>query len=259
MANMSGEIRLLEEYEKELDNLFDEVSTDAKANAKLQKEIDRKMPIYLKQIQIVKQGFPESEAGRFHESYYHVFRARRTAFSSVMARRIAQGSSFGVTGLAAAGIANAQEKANFSKAIGIFDEALAACDTAYARFYKAGFLEVLGKKEEAKAEYRYLIQNFPDSDEIYISARKALDVLENPPKKGPCFVATACYGDYDHPDVWTLRIWRDRRLLTCRAGRIFVNQYYRFGPGLAKVVERSPRMTAFIRRRLEAFVRRLRR
>ena len=259
MANLSGDVRLLEEYEQEIDDLFERVTGDAKADVKIQKEIDKKMPIYLKQAQLVRSEFPESNAGAIHESNYHVFRAMRTAFSSVLARRIAQGSNLGVKGLAAAGIANAQEKANGAKAVAILDEALAVCDTAFARFQKAHFLEIIGRKEEAMNDLRYLIKNFPDSDDIYVAARKRLDALENPPKKGPCFVATACYGDYNHPDVRLLRRWRDERLLPSKGGRLLVRVYYGLGPKLATRIERSPRVSGFVRRRLlKPFANRLR-
>ena len=51
-----------------------------------------------------------------------------------------------------------------------------------------------------------------------------------PKKKEGCFVATAVYGNYEHPDVRTLRTFRDDVLATCRPGRKFIQWYYRNGP-----------------------------
>ena len=71
-------------------------------------------------------------------------------------------------------------------------------------------------------------------------------------KSGPCFVATACYGDFDHPDVAALRRWRDEALLPTPAGRCFVRLYYAAGPALARALARHPRLAAAVRRRVLA-------
>ncbi len=51
---------------------------------------------------------------------------------------------------------------------------------------------------------------------------------------GSCFVATAAFGDRMHPDVVTLRRFRDCHLVKCKAGRAFVRFYWRVGPVLAR-------------------------
>jgi len=51
-----------------------------------------------------------------------------------------------------------------------------------------------------------------------------------------CFVATAVYGDKNHPDVTTLRFFRDNFLCQNVAGRCFVYSYYRVGSHLASLV-----------------------
>ena len=60
-----------------------------------------------------------------------------------------------------------------------------------------------------------------------------------PPQKGGgglCFVATAAFGDPDHPDVVFLRRFRDEILSQHRAGRGFIAAYSQIGPRLARFV-----------------------
>ena len=51
---------------------------------------------------------------------------------------------------------------------------------------------------------------------------------------GGCYVATAVYGSYDCPEVWTLRRFRDFQLEKSWHGRIFIKIYYAISPILVK-------------------------
>ena len=51
---------------------------------------------------------------------------------------------------------------------------------------------------------------------------------------GGCYVATAVYGSYDCPEVWTLRRYRDDKLAKTWYGRAFIHTYYAISPTLVK-------------------------
>lgn len=55
-----------------------------------------------------------------------------------------------------------------------------------------------------------------------------------PAKSGGCYVATAVYGSYDCPQVWTLRRYRDDMLAKTWYGRAFIHTYYAISPTLVK-------------------------
>ena len=58
-------------------------------------------------------------------------------------------------------------------------------------------------------------------------------------KSGSCFVATAVYEDYDHPQVIRLRAFRDHFFSGSALGRILIRIYYVVGPYLAILPTRS--------------------
>ena len=51
---------------------------------------------------------------------------------------------------------------------------------------------------------------------------------------GGCYVATAVYGTYDCPQVWTLRRYRDYALAGTWYSRAFIRTYYAVSPTLVK-------------------------
>lgn len=52
-----------------------------------------------------------------------------------------------------------------------------------------------------------------------------------------CFIATACYGDYNAKEVVVLRHYRDNVLRQTKAGRLMVQLYYQLSPGLARFIQ----------------------
>ena len=74
---------------------------------------------------------------------------------------------------------------------------------------------------------------------------------------GGCYIATAVYGSYDCPEVWTLRRFRDERLLQTILGRLFVKGYYTVSPSVVKVFGRTTWFNHFWRKKLDRMVLRL--
>lgn len=100
-----------------------------------------------------------------------------------------------------------------------------------------------GKKLEAVKLYKNITgENLKQSKE-YVEKLASDHGIEL--SKGACFIATACYGDYDAYEVLLLRNYRDEKLLSTRSGRTFVKWYYRISPPIAKVLERSGWLRSF--------------
>ena len=87
-----------------------------------------------------------------------------------------------------------------------------------------------------------------DASNSYVKLIKKYEPSYEPPKgqttedimnrvqsnSGGCYVATAVYGSYDCPQVWTLRRYRDYKLSKTWYGRLFIKAYYATSPTLVK-------------------------
>ncbi|HHY28222.1 MAG TPA: hypothetical protein GX523_16035 [Desulfitobacterium dehalogenans] len=82
-------------------------------------------------------------------------------------------------------------------------------------------------------------KNFVDEYEVshdFNAASKKVSVTDiSKQKKSGCYVATAVYGSYNCPEVWTLRRWRDEKLATTWYGRAFIHMYYAISPAIVRV------------------------
>jgi uncharacterized Zn finger protein (UPF0148 family) len=72
-----------------------------------------------------------------------------------------------------------------------------------------------------------------------------------------CYVATAVYGSYDCPQVWTLRRFRDYTLAETSYGRAFVRFYYAVSPTLVKWLGNTAWFKRICRTPLDMLVKRL--
>ena len=74
-------------------------------------------------------------------------------------------------------------------------------------------------------------------DSSYITpsiAKKTNSSSSDTSPSSGCYVATAVYGSYDCPEVWTLRRFRDNTLAETWYGKSFIKMYYAISPTLVR-------------------------
>jgi hypothetical protein len=71
---------------------------------------------------------------------------------------------------------------------------------------------------------------------------------------GGCYIATACYGSYDAPEVIVLRKFRDDTLIRFKSGRLFIKIYYKFSPIFVRITMHNKLVNESIRQFLDRFV-----
>ena len=69
-----------------------------------------------------------------------------------------------------------------------------------------------------------------------------------------CYVATAVYGSYDCPEVWTLRRFRDNVLAKTWYGRLFIHLYYAVSPTAVRLFGDCAWFQNFFRGKLDKLV-----
>lgn len=97
------------------------------------------------------------------------------------------------------------------------------------------------KKQSGRCEciwYNYSITSVRVSKaeiEYMDGTTEVIDATNIPVEEGGgCYVATAVYGSYDCPEVWTLRRYRDYELAETWHGRLFIKAYYAISPTIVK-------------------------
>ncbi|MBQ9618153.1 MAG: hypothetical protein IJR48_07295, partial [Oscillibacter sp.] len=69
-----------------------------------------------------------------------------------------------------------------------------------------------------------------------------------------CYVATAVYGSYDCPQVWTLRRFRDDVLSQTWYGRLVIRAYYAVSPTVIQLFGEKDWFQNFFRDKLDNFL-----
>ena len=107
--------------------------------------------------------------------------------------------------------------------------------------------------DETVAKYRGILNNIkkglPEDKQNVIGEEQ----IDNP-SSGPCYVATAVYGSYDCPEVWTLRRFRDNTLSVTWYGMGVIKAYYAVSPILVKWFGRASWFKTFWRKPLDKLV-----
>jgi tetratricopeptide (TPR) repeat protein len=88
-------------------------------------------------------------------------------------------------------------------------------------------------------------------------AKQLYQAVTTPEKKKGCYIATAVYGSYDCPEVWTLRRYRDYNLDESILGKLFIKIYYALSPTVIRLFGKTKRFNDFWRKQLDKKVARL--
>lgn len=118
-------------------------------------------------------------------------------------------------------------------------------ETARKYFVKA--YEMSGE-----ARYKEMIESV---DKVICLSNEGAD--ESKASGGGCYVATAVYGSYDCPQVWTLRRFRDNTLDSSYLGRMFIKLYYATSPSLVKHFGKTKLFKKIFKTRLDKMVKKL--
>lgn len=75
---------------------------------------------------------------------------------------------------------------------------------------------------------------------------------------GGCYIATMAYGNYEHPQVLELRIFRDEFLSKSYLGRNFIKLYYKYSPLLVERLKDKQKTNNIIRKLLDQLIKTIR-
>lgn len=126
----------------------------------------------------------------------------------------------------------------------------------YLKYFELDMSEI-GQNHRIPKEYvdkmmgrlRSLRSCLPDEKQAIVD-----DMKIPKPKSGRCYIATAVYGSYDCPAVWTLRRFRDLYLAQYKVGRIFIKSYYAVSPYIVKLFGKNSIFISLCRIPLEILV-----
>lgn len=109
------------------------------------------------------------------------------------------------------------------------------------------------KEMQWKQQARDALQKLEEvrsSSNYSTSKRYAKIIQEEEAKKksGGCYIATACYGSYNAPEVIILRQYRDETLSQSSLGRILIRVYYTYSPYLADRLKSVPTLNSCVKK-----------
>lgn len=94
------------------------------------------------------------------------------------------------------------------------------------------FYEGLARvKVEREVRQTYAVNNYQSTQK---TQQRSMSSSTKQNTKSGCYIATAVYGSYNCPEVWTLRRYRDNVLNNSWYGKLFIRTYYAISPTLVK-------------------------
>ena len=117
-----------------------------------------------------------------------------------------------------------------------------------------GIGEKLGLVQASEATTTQSTQQFGNQSNSQSYGGSSSGSYSQSTKSGGCYVATAVYGSYDCPQVWTLRRYRDFELAEHWYGRAFIQLYYAISPTIVKWFGGAGWFNKIWRKKLDAMV-----
>ncbi len=114
----------------------------------------------------------------------------------------------------------------------------------------------IGNNSTNQTPHKEEVQHTSTTKTISSDSSYASNSSQNSSDKG-CYVATAVYGSYDCPEVWTLRRFRDCTLAKSWYGRAFIRLYYAISPSFVKYFGDTEWFKQFWKSKLDKLVSRL--
>jgi hypothetical protein len=113
-------------------------------------------------------------------------------------------------------------------------------------------VDELGIEKDDLLEMRGMISGLHRRSVLRISLRSVTVITRQhsaaqKKAKTGCFIATAVYDPGDQAKIREFYRLRDEVLLRTRAGRLFVQVYYRWSPAMARWIEDKPKIKRWIR------------
>lgn len=102
-----------------------------------------------------------------------------------------------------------------------------------------------------------IIDKYVEHNMDYSYLEKIKGKINSAPKQSACYVATAVYGSYDCPEVWTLRRFRDYTLAETWYGRTFIKTYYAISPTLVNLFGEKSWFKNIFKKQLDIMVKKL--
>ena len=120
------------------------------------------------------------------------------------------------------------------------------------------FVTVLGKEilvEDADVHLTIKATFLNDNSVNLLDGNVEYDLSEMKPQG--CYIATAVYENYDCPQVWTLRRFRDDILGKTWYGRAFIKSYYAISPSLVRTFGQKAIFKKIFKKPLDNLVQKL--
>ncbi|MEE4197541.1 MAG: CFI-box-CTERM domain-containing protein [Bacteroidales bacterium] len=133
----------------------------------------------------------------------------------------------------------------------------ATIDAAVAVIDKMEYFDMIDELRDRFDTNKRTIKSIKSQLDAVTRTSRSYSSSSRSSSSGGCYIATMVYGDYDHPQVKTLRKFRDESLATSFLGRRFIGFYYATSPHLVRILKNQRYINKLIRDLLDKLVNKL--